>query len=108
MGKPTTLLERLCGHALSLGAEAIEVEHKDSCEWVFANKGGMGVGVANYKSSSAEAQELRGNLYAAAKKPIRSAINGSVYILKAHVFDSFGEDAFTVSIDLAPKRAVDP
>jgi len=103
MGRPTTLLEGLCGHALSLGAESIEVEYKDSREWVFANKGSMGVGIANYASSSADGKELRGNLYAAAKKPVRTVIGGHVYILKVRIFDSFGEDAFTVSIDLAPK-----
>src|SRR6476620_315065 len=103
MGRPTTLLEGLCGHALSLGAESIEVEYKDSREWVFANKGSMGVGIANYASSSADGKELRGNLYAAAKKPVRSVIGGQVYILKVTVFESFGEDAFAVSIELAPK-----
>jgi hypothetical protein len=103
MGRPTTLLERLCGHALSLGAQSIEVEYKDGREWVFANKGGMGIGIANYTSSSADAKELRGNLYAAAKKPVRSVIGGQVYILKVGVFESFGEDAFAVSMNPAPK-----
>jgi repressor LexA len=104
MGRRTTLLEGLCGHALSLGAQSIEVEYKDSREWVFTNQGGMGIGIADYASSSAEAKELRGNLYAAAKKPVRTVIGGQVYILKVRVFDSFGEDAFAVSIDLAAKR----
>jgi hypothetical protein len=104
MGKPTTLLEGLCGHALSLGAESIEVECKDGCERVFANKGGMGIGIANYRSSSADAKELRGNLYAAAKKPVHTVIGGQVYILKAAVSESFGEDTFAVSIDPAPRR----
>jgi hypothetical protein len=103
MGRPATLLEGLCGHALSLGAQSIEVEYKDSREWVFAHKGGTGIGIANYASSSADAKELRGNLYAAAKKPVRCAIGGQVYILKVRVFESFGEDAFKVSIDPAPK-----
>ena len=103
MGRPTTLLEGLCGHALSLGAQSIEVEYKDGREWVFANKGGMAIGIANYASSSADAKELRGNLYAAAKKPVRTVIGGKVYILKVRIFESFGEDAFAVSIDLAPK-----
>jgi hypothetical protein len=103
MRKPTKLLEALCGHALSLGAQSIEVEYKDGREWVFANQGGTGIGIANYASSSADGKELRGNLYAAAKKPIRTVINGQVYILKVGVFESFGEDAFAVSIDLAPK-----
>jgi hypothetical protein len=103
MGRPTTLLEELCRHALSLPAESIEVEHKDSRHWVFANRGGTGVGIANYASSSADGKELRGNLYAAAKKPVRTVIVGQVYILKVRIFDSFGEDAFMVSINLAPK-----
>lgn len=103
MGKPATLLEGLCGHALSLGAQSIEVEYRDGREWVFARQGHIAIGIANYKSSSGDSKELRGNLYAAAKKPVRTVIGGQVYILKVRIFDSFGEDAFAVSIDLAPK-----
>jgi LexA DNA binding domain len=103
MGKPTTLLEGLCGHALSLGASSIQVERKDGREWVFADAGGVGIGIANYKSSGPDGKELRGNLYAAAKKPVRSAIGGQVYILKVDIFDSFGDDAFAVRIEAAPK-----
>src|SRR5437867_7662198 len=103
MGRPATLLEGLCGHALSLGAQSIEVEYKDSREWVFAHEGGIGIGIANYASASADVKELRGSLYAAAKKPVRTVIGGQVCILKVRVFDSFGEDAFEVSIDPAPK-----
>jgi repressor LexA len=103
MGKPATVLEALCGHALSFGAQAIGVEYKGRREWVFAYKGGIGVGIANYASSSADAKELRGNLSAAAKKPVRTVIGGQVRILKVRVFDSFGEDAFEVTIDPAPK-----
>jgi repressor LexA len=102
MGRPTTLLEGLCGHALSLGAESIEVEYKDGRQWVFANKGSVGVGIANYASSSTDGKELRKNLYAAAKRPARTVIDGQVYILKTHIFEDFGEDAFKVSIDPAP------
>jgi hypothetical protein len=104
MGNPATLLEGLCGHALSLDAGSIEVEYKDRREWVFARIGGAGIGIANYASSSADGKELRGNLYAAARRPVRTVIRGQVYILKARVFESFGEDCFEVSIDLAPKR----
>jgi repressor LexA len=102
MGRPTTLLEGLCGHAVLLGTESIEVNHKDGREWAFANKGGMGIGIANYKSSSADGKELRQNLYAA-KRPLRTVIGGQVYILKVSVFEDFGEDAFSVRINLAPK-----
>jgi hypothetical protein len=103
MGRPTTLLEGLCGHVLSLGAESIDVEHKDGREWVFARRGSVGISIANYRSSSADAKELRGNLYAAAKRPRRIAFFGKVYILNVRIYDSFGEDAFEVSINPAPK-----
>jgi len=103
MGKPTTLLEGLCGHARLLGAQSIEVEHKDEREWVIAVKEGIGIAIANYISSGADAKELRGNLYAAAKKPIRTVIRGQVHILRVNISESFGEDAFLVNIDLAPK-----
>ena len=93
----------LSAQAHSLGAESIAVEYKDHREWAFANKGGIGIGIANFASSSADAKELRGDLYAAVKKTIRTTIGGEVYILKTRVFDSFGEDAFEVTIDLAPK-----
>src|SRR5438270_528764 len=103
MGRPTTLLEGLCGHALSLSAQSIGVEYKDGREWVFAYKGGIGIGIANYASSSSDGKELRSNLYAAAKKPVRTVIGGHVYILKVRIYESFGEDAFEVSMDLAPQ-----
>lgn len=103
MGRPTTLLEGLCGHARLLGAQSIEVKRKDGREWVMANKGGIGIAIANYTSSGPDAKELRRNLYAATKKPARTVIGGQVYILRAGVFESFAEDAFVVSIDLAPK-----
>jgi hypothetical protein len=79
------------------------VEYKDRREWVVAYRGGAGVGIANYASSSADAKELRGDLAAAAKKPVRTVIGGQVWILRVRVFDSFGEDAFEVAIDPAPK-----
>ena len=103
MGKPATLLEGLCGHALSLGARSIGVEDKDCREWVFADRGSERVGIANYASSSADAKELRGDLSGAAKKPVRTVIGGQVCILKVRVFERFGEDAFEVTIDPAPR-----
>jgi len=103
MSKPTTLLEDLCKHALSCGAQSIEVEYKDGREWVFARKGDTAFCTANFASSGRDAEELRDNLYAARKKPVRTAIGGQVWILKVDVYDSFGEDAFRVRIDPAPK-----
>jgi DNA-binding MarR family transcriptional regulator len=103
MGRPATLLEGLCGHVLSFGATGLDVERKDGREWVFMTQGGAGVSIANYKSSSADAKELRENLYAAAKKPVRAAIAGQVWIIKVRIYDSFLEDAFEVTIEPAPE-----
>jgi hypothetical protein len=104
MGKPATLLEGICGYALSIGAPSIEVETEDGKEWVYANHGNTSISIASYKTSSADAKELRANLYAAAKKPVRTVIDGHVYLLKVGISESFGEDTFLVSIDPAPKR----
>src|SRR5258706_15581292 len=102
MGKPTTLLERLCDHALSIGADSIMVEYKDRRDWVSAVKGGMGFGIAGYASSGAASKELLRNLYAAAKKPVRTVLGGRRSILNVRVFDHFGEDAFEVITKPAP------
>jgi repressor LexA len=102
MARPATLLELLCRHSLSFGAQSIAVEYKDGQEWVFANKDGTRIKIANWASSSREGKELRGNLYAA-KKPVRTVVEGRVYLLKVRLFESFGEDAFEVSMDAAPK-----
>jgi hypothetical protein len=48
------------------------VEYKDRRLWVFACGDGTGIGIANYASASADGKELDGNLYAAAKKPVRT------------------------------------
>jgi LexA DNA binding domain len=103
MGKPETLLEDLCEHALSLGAQTIEVESKDRHELVFARNGDTVIRTANFASSSSDGKELRENLDAARKRPVRTAIGGQVWILKVSIYDSFGEDAFRVLIDPAPK-----
>ena len=103
MGKPKTLLEDICRHARLHGADSIGVEYKDRQEWVFAQIGGAGVSIARFPSSSADAEELRENLYAAAKKPVRTVIEGQVFILKVRIWDSFGEDAFDVAIEPAPE-----
>jgi repressor LexA len=103
MGRPATLLEKLCGHALSLGAQSLEVEYKNHREWVFVHNGGVRIGVASYASSSADAEELRGNLYAA-QKTVRTVFDGQVYLLKVRVFENFGEDAFEVSLNPSLKH----
>jgi LexA DNA binding domain len=103
LSKPATLLEKICEHVLSFGCESIDVEYKDGREWVYANQGGTGTGIANFKSSSRDAKELRENLYSAAKKPVRRVMAGRVWIISVRIWESFGEDAFKVAIEPAPK-----
>ena len=103
MGKPVTLLEQLCSHAMSFGAEWFETERKDGWQRAFAQIDDSRTRIANFEDSSTDAKELRANLYAATKKPVRTVIGGKVYILHVCVFESFGEDAFEVSIDPAPQ-----
>ena len=50
-----------------------------------ARKGDIAFRTANFASSSREARELLENLYAARKKPVRTAIGGQVWILKAGI-----------------------
>jgi repressor LexA len=101
MSKPATLLEQLCGHAMSFGAQSFETERKDGRQRAYAQIDGARSRIANFEDSSTDAKELRANLYAAAKKPVRTVIGGRVYILRIRLV--LGEDAFEVSIDPAPK-----
>src|ERR1035438_1952709 len=103
MGKPATLLEQLCGHAMSFGAQSFETERQDGWQRAFAQIDGARTRIANFEDSGADARELRANLCAAAKKPVRTVILGRVYILQVRVLGSSGEDAFEVSVDPAPK-----
>jgi hypothetical protein len=103
MGKPVTLLEQLCGHAMSFGAQSFKTERKDGRQRAFAQIDDARTRIANFEDSGTDAKELRANLYAATKKPVRTVIDGRVYILRVHVFESLGEDAFEVNIDPAPK-----
>jgi hypothetical protein len=99
MGRPKTLLEDICRHVLSFDADSICVEQKDGSDWVFAQKAGVRERIAVFRNTSRDAVELRLNLSAAAKKPVRTAIDGKLFILTV----SAGEDSFHVAIDPAPE-----
>jgi hypothetical protein len=102
MGRPKTLLEELCGHALSFGGESICVEHnEDGADWVFSQIDGLKTRI--YRTSARDAAELRQSLQAAAKRPVRTVIAGNVFLLQVRTLESSGEDAFDVAIDLAPQ-----
>jgi hypothetical protein len=103
MSKPKTLLEDMCAHVLACGARCIEVEHKDGGELVFMRKDDTVHRIATFARASRDSRELRENLDAARKKPIKTAIGGQVWILNVSVRDSGSQDAFRVRIDPAPK-----
>jgi iron dependent repressor-like protein len=104
MGKPATLLERLCEHVRSLGADSISVELQDGREWVYACHGNMSFSIASFQSSSEDAKELRRNLWAAAKKPIRAVLGGELSMIEVRAAENFGDWAFEVAITPAPQR----
>ncbi|HME10497.1 MAG TPA: hypothetical protein VKG25_25815 [Bryobacteraceae bacterium] len=98
-----TLLEHLCEHVVSFQGDQIEVERKDSVEWVYARIDNANVKIATFPSSSSDGKELRANLAAALKKPMRRIFGGQVYVVSVEVYESSGEDAFRVGIGPAPK-----
>lgn len=98
VAKHESIVERLATQAIGLGADHLEVEYKDGHEQVFATKGGVGTGIASFRSSSPEAIKLREELHGIAKKKRRIAVGGSQYELRGRVYESFGEDAFRVEL----------
>jgi DNA-binding MarR family transcriptional regulator len=108
MGKPVTLLESLCDHVRSIGAESIEVKFQDGRYWVHARSGNTGFPIANFAGSSRDGKELRLNLNAAAKKPVRAVLGGQLSIIKVGILENsgskVGNDTFDVTIEAAAKR----
>lgn len=93
-----SIVDRLASEAIRLGADLLEVEYKDGYEEVFAEKGGLGYGIARFRSSSSEAVTLRKELHRIAKRKRRIAVGGSQYELRGSVYECFGEDAFRVEL----------
>ncbi len=79
------------------------MERRDRYEWVHGRKDDEAIFFAKFPSSSANAQELRDTLYRAHKKPLRTVLDGRVYLLKVQIANRFGEDAFTVEIEPAAR-----
>ncbi len=97
--KQESIVERLAVEAIGLGADELEVEYKDGCEWAFAAKAGLGFGIASYRSSSPEAGALRDELHRLTKRKRRIVVvDGLRYELRGHSYDSFGEEAYRVDL----------
>ena len=92
------ILTSIVVQVLAAGATEFEVEYKDGQEEVCVMRGPIGFGIASLKSASEEAKELRAQLYAIKKKRRKIEIDGVDHCLGVEIFDSFGEDAFRVSI----------
>jgi hypothetical protein len=69
--EPNRIFYPIVVEAMRLGADEIDVEYKDSTEWVYAMSQGVGFSIAEFKSSSPEAAALRKELYRLAKKKKR-------------------------------------
>ncbi len=95
------ILLELVARAIKASADDMEIEYKNGREEVFAISG-IGVAIASLDSSSEEARLLREELYAIAKKKRVVRIPGGAYTMRVHIFDSFGEDAFRVTIKRTP------
>jgi hypothetical protein len=92
------VVERLAAEAIRLGADLLDIQYKDGCEEVFAAKGGVGHGIARFRSSSPEAVTLREELHRIARRKRRITFDGSQYELQGKVYQSFGEDSFRVQL----------
>jgi hypothetical protein len=99
------ILERLAAEAIRLGADALEVEYKDGSEWVFAEKGPLGFGIASFPGTSPDAMEIREACYRLArlKRAQRIPVDGREYEVGCAVHDSFGEDAFRLALRPLPR-----
>ena len=96
---PSSVLLDLISKAIDAGADALEVEHKDGREQCCAMKGRLGFGIASFESGSTEGSSLRQDLYRMSKKTGNAVdLSDRNYHLEVQVFDSFGDDAFRITI----------
>jgi hypothetical protein len=103
------ILERLATEAIGLAANALEVEHKDGFEEVFASSGPLGFCIARFESSSQEAVRLREacDQLSRQKRPRWISVDGLEYGLRCITFDSFGEEAFHLALRPSPRAQPD-
>jgi len=99
------ILERLATEAIGLAADALDVEYKDGFEEVFANNGPIGFCIARLESSRQEAVRLREacDRLSRQKRPRRISVAGLEYSLRCATFDSFGEEAFHLTLRPSPR-----
>ena len=94
------VLTEVVARVLAAGASEFEVEYKSGKEHVVAYRGPVGIGITDFPSTSEDTRKLRSQLYAVSKKRRNILHAGTEYGLRVKVFDSFGEDAFRVTITM--------
>lgn len=92
------IIERFAAKSIRRGASLLDIEYKEGYEDIVATQGGVGYGIARFRSSSPEAITLREELHRSAKRKHRITGDGSQYELRGSVYESFGEDAFRVQL----------
>jgi|SRR6266581_4902656 len=91
------VLEQLVREAIRLGADTLEVEYSNGCEEVVAYMGTVGRDIGRLGSGT-EATALRSALYASTTRPRRLSVAGHEYVIRARLYDTFGEDAFRINL----------
>lgn len=93
-----SVLEQFVREAARLGADTLEVEYSDGYEEVVAYVGAVGREIGRLASGTAEARALRSALYASTTRPRRLSVEGHEHVIRARVYDNFGEDAFRINL----------
>jgi hypothetical protein len=92
------IVQGLVAEVIRCGAEMIQVEYDEGYEEVYIRKDNVALGIDRFNASSPEAAFLRKELYGLVKKKRRIVVDNKEYELRAHIYDSFGEDAFRVRL----------
>jgi DNA-binding MarR family transcriptional regulator len=103
MGRPQTVLEGLCAHALQFDVESFSVVHEGAFQRAWAEIDGVRSRILNFQYDSRDSKELRENLAAALKKPILCVIEGRRVIIRVRRFE---EDVHEVTME--PAQPLDP
>ena len=67
-------------------------------------RGRIGIRIASFRTTDAEAKALRRELYRMAKRKTTIAVGEVLYGVRVRIYDSFGEDAFHVEFKQAAGR----
>ena len=90
--------------AIQTGGDALEIEHRDSQEWITVFKGAFGIGLGSLPSDEADPlfEEMK-----ALKKSRRIVVNGKTYRLRFTEYESFGEWVHRIEIIPVADKAKD-